>query len=328
MEEQFRKIDGYDFYEISNYGTIINTKFGDKQRKLTINKKGYYKINLSLGSKRTTKLVHCLVADTFKDFVGEQGEFKYINHKDGNKLNNRVDNLKWSNSIIKMPEPVVIDKKTIYKYIEDPKLGIKYKISSLGKIYMITGTKFIFDTRDTYGENIRFTNELGKKSEVFRLDLLIANAFPEIVKKGKKNNRLIHIDGHECNNCVDNLQWIYDEELEEQIKDEIFVQVTYSSEYEISNYGTIRRIGSKNKILPYNCIIAADDEPFCIRGLWLINGKSKSFAVHRLVAEHFLDVPNNKDTCLVVHLDQNKHNNYYKNLQWMTPTEFARWKKE
>lgn len=46
------------------------------------------------------------------------------------------------------------------------------------------------------------------------------------------------------------------------------------------------------------------------------NGKSKSFLLHRLVAKHFIKNPNNYP--VVNHIDYNKENNVYTNLEWCT----------
>lgn len=49
-----------------------------------------------------------------------------------------------------------------------------------------------------------------------------------------------------------------------------------------------------------------------------IEGKSITTRLHRLVAENFLEYPNNFDELTVNHIDGNKQNNYYKNLEIIT----------
>lgn len=78
---------------ISSDGEIKNIVTG-VIRKKTINPVGYYAVNVSLGSRESKKTirVHKAVAETFlhtDDFTLD------VNHKDGNKLNNNVENLEW-----------------------------------------------------------------------------------------------------------------------------------------------------------------------------------------------------------------------------------------
>lgn len=50
-------------------------------------------------------------------------------------------------------------------------------------------------------------------------------------------------------------------------------------------------------------------------------GLSKSFIVHRLVAEYFLETSRDIEKCHVHHKDRNTHNNSSENLEWLTPEE-------
>lgn len=62
------------------------------------NKKGYMVINLTSNNKEIKKknvLIHRLVAETF---IPNPKNYPYINHKDGNKSNNNVNNLEWCNN--------------------------------------------------------------------------------------------------------------------------------------------------------------------------------------------------------------------------------------
>lgn len=49
-----------------------------------------------------------------------------------------------------------------------------------------------------------------------------------------------------------------------------------------------------------------------------VDNKQKRYKCHRLVAMLFLDLPQNYETLVVNHIDGNKLNNYYLNLEWCT----------
>lgn len=55
-------------------------------------KTGYLECNLCKDGLTHTKAVHRLVAETF---IPNPDNKPQVNHKDGNKLNNNVDNLEW-----------------------------------------------------------------------------------------------------------------------------------------------------------------------------------------------------------------------------------------
>lgn len=79
---------------ISNDGEIYSLK-SKKILKQTLNKStGYFGVCVSLGSRENKKLIkpHIAVACTF---IGDMSDDYIVNHIDGNKQNNNVENLEW-----------------------------------------------------------------------------------------------------------------------------------------------------------------------------------------------------------------------------------------
>ena len=89
------KIEGYDRYFVSENGEIYSQYANGKTKNLSkrINKSGYYYVNLSINGKYKSKSIHKLVAQYF---VENPNNFKVVNHKDTNKLNNHKDNLEFT----------------------------------------------------------------------------------------------------------------------------------------------------------------------------------------------------------------------------------------
>ena len=90
MLEEWKIIKEFDNYEVSNLGKIRNKN--KKILKQFINNKGYLQLTLYKNMKKYTVKVHRLVA---KAFISNPNNLLQINHKDGNKQNNCVDNLEW-----------------------------------------------------------------------------------------------------------------------------------------------------------------------------------------------------------------------------------------
>lgn len=98
MEEIWKRmiyqgVDLGDYYYVSNLGEIKNARTG-KIRKKNIMKTGYYFVSISLGKRGKYMLikVHRAVAETF---IENPNNYPFINHIDGNKLNNNVNNLEF-----------------------------------------------------------------------------------------------------------------------------------------------------------------------------------------------------------------------------------------
>ena len=99
--EIWKDITGYDgVYQISNYGRVRrfwkksqwNPEGKLKMLKVSIGERGYQCVNLYKNGKRTTCKIHRLVSF---EFIENTLNKPQVNHIDGNKINNHVDNLEW-----------------------------------------------------------------------------------------------------------------------------------------------------------------------------------------------------------------------------------------
>ena len=93
--------------------------------------------------------------------------------------------------------------------------------------------------------------------------------------------------------------------------DEIWMDINgYEGKYQVSTLG---RIKSLKKNLIMKPMVATNG--YLEACLWK-DGKQKRYLLHRLVATHFIDNPNNYPE--VNHIDEDKTNNYVNNLEWCT----------
>lgn len=100
---RFKEIEGYNNdYFITEDGDVISVKRGKKiLLKKRVNSRGYYYVNLCKNSKYKSICIHRLVGIYF---VENNNGFNVLNHIDGNKLNNRYDNLEWCDQVHNMKE--------------------------------------------------------------------------------------------------------------------------------------------------------------------------------------------------------------------------------
>lgn len=90
----WKKLNNYNDYEINLNTLEIRRISTNKILINNIGNHGYYRINLINHNGRKTILKHRIIAE---EFLPNPNNYPCVNHIDGNKLNNNLDNLEWCN---------------------------------------------------------------------------------------------------------------------------------------------------------------------------------------------------------------------------------------
>ncbi len=102
--EVWKDVIGYEgLYLVSDSGTVKRAPgiIQAKNRMLSIpggnlkpldNGKGYFRVKLTKENSERRIMLHRIIADAF---IPNPKNLPFINHKDGNKKNNSIDNLEW-----------------------------------------------------------------------------------------------------------------------------------------------------------------------------------------------------------------------------------------
>ena len=156
----WRTLNENDRYEVSDTG-VVRRK--DNQRSLSGSKiNGYHSVKLTFNnSKQRRFYVHRLVAEHFIDNPDPIHK-TLVNHKDGNKLNNNVDNLEWvsprENNLHYYQEirKQVKEKKHFNKPIPVIQYDLQHKeiatYESISKAHKATGVSVVQIARCIHGE--------------------------------------------------------------------------------------------------------------------------------------------------------------------------------
>lgn len=270
-------------YKVSQFGNVksfrqdkINGKILEGSLK---NKDTYIYLHLTINKTLKLYYVHRIVAE---HFIVNSDNLLLVDHIDGNKQNNRVDNLQWVNRSQNAQNS---------KFRKNNTSGYKGVSFHKGVNKWIT---------IWHEKNKRKSKSFNSKEEAIEYRKQIVDLhYP----KQHYNNRIIKADD---NQKINN---------QEHYDDEQWKIIELSNEdYKISSHGRVKSF-KKNPLGSFlHGYYANDIEE--LRVNLTIQKICKTFKVHRLVAQHFIPNPNNLP--IVDHIDGNKRNNQATNLRWVS----------
>jgi hypothetical protein len=270
---KWKIIEEFPNYLVSTDGRVRNNIKGTEMNPFLHG--GYLCVTVRKHSKGYTRKIHRLVAKTFID---NPNNYDIIDHINNVKTDNNVLNLRW----------VTCSQNT----------------KSFMDNYYVKKSIIQLTLNKQFVKRWKNIDEILNTHQNFRRKTLYCNIYG-----GRKNPSAY------------GFLWKYETNKKAEIElfdDEIFENIgiieDYDfSNYEISNYGTVRTIKGKymkhHKNLNGYLKVNLRDKKSDIR---------RNPRIHRLVAYVFIENDNPDKNIVVNHIDENKQNNYFENLEWVT----------
>lgn len=93
---KFRAVKGFEKYDIDNSGVVWSNNYNHtnlrKELHSYLDKDGYPYVFFVINGKRTKRMIHRLVAETF---LIQPTKKHQVNHKNGIRNDNKLENLEW-----------------------------------------------------------------------------------------------------------------------------------------------------------------------------------------------------------------------------------------
>lgn len=225
MDEQneiWKEINGFENYHVSNMGNIKNIATHKDITKYIKNNYEYVGLIITR-TNIVHKRVHILVANTF--LINDDPKNKiYVNHKDGNKINNKLNNLEYITPsdnvkhafemglIKKRQSNALVEQKNFPKDVKQCVLTrIKkysdYSATEDGNIYSHKSNKFLCATDIDGYDRVYVINDTKRYGEL--VHRLIAQTF---IPNPENKSQVNHKNGNRKDNRVENLEWVIQSE--------------------------------------------------------------------------------------------------------------------
>jgi len=333
-----KEIPGYKNYFATRKGKIYSKYTNEYLTKTPLGKYDSVHLYKGDGSKGKSLTVHRLVAKTY---FPNPDNLPEVNHKDGNKRNNRADNLEWktrSGNAMHARESGIMNthKKAVYQMDMDGNIikefesikqasdqtGIHNRSinpTCKGRRHQAGGYRWRYVSDENWQPQ---DNRKSKRVE----QLTIKDEFICLFKDANEAAEEVDCSPSSirsaCTGSTKTLKgfhWRY-RDWEAKPEDPLYLESRGWKEipkypgYRLASDGRVYSDKVKG-ILKEN----ANDNYHRIQ--LCHEGKSTSIAVHRLVAKLYGDAPTDTKKTQVNHKDGKKANNGIDNVEWLTPSE-------